>query len=197
MSEYNILQNGVADGGSSDGDTISGIVDSIVYRSDESGYTVCIVEDEQGLPVTAVGTMPYLSEGDRLTAHGKWITHRTYGRQFSVETFERSLPAEEGDILRYLASGAVRGIGPKTAQKIVEKFGTDSFDVIENNPEWLASISGISRASAAFQAPENFSCSAATFSLPLLLCAYISVGATLQSKGSAKIRTASAAPTAG
>ncbi len=148
MSEYNILQNGVADGGSSDGDTISGIVDSIVYRSDESGYTVCIVEDEQGLPVTAVGTMPYLSEGDRLTAHGKWITHRTYGRQFSVEAFERSLPAEEGDILRYLASGAVRGIGPKTAQKIVEKFGTDSFDVIENNPEWLASISGISRAKA-------------------------------------------------
>lgn len=125
-------------------DTLNGIIDSIVYRNEENGYTVCIVEDSDGLPVTAVGTMPYLNEGDTLSATGVWTTHKIYGRQFSVESFDRALPAEEGDILRYLASGAVKGIGPKTAQKIVEKFGSDSFDIIENNPEWLADIPGIS-----------------------------------------------------
>lgn len=132
----------------SEKDTLSGIIDSIVYRNDENGYTVCIVEDADGLPVTAVGIMPYINEGDKLHAVGTWTTHKVYGRQFSVEDFDRSLPAEEGDILRYLASGAVKGIGPKTAQKIVEQFGSDSFDVIENNPEWLAAIPGISKQKA-------------------------------------------------
>ena len=129
-------------------DTLTGLIDSIVYRNEENGYTVTIVEDSDGFPVTAVGIMPYINEGDRLSAIGTWTTHKVYGRQFSVESFDRHLPAEEGDILRYLASGSVKGIGPKTAQKIVEKFGSDSFDVIENNPEWLASIPGISAAKA-------------------------------------------------
>ena len=129
-------------------DTLCGIIDSIVYRNDENGYTVLVVEDSEGHPVTAVGTIPYVNEGDKLTAVGSWTTHKIYGRQFSVESFERQLPAEEDDILRYLASGAVKGIGPKTAQKIVMQFGTDSFDVIENNPEWLADIPGISRQKA-------------------------------------------------
>ncbi|MBR6808157.1 MAG: ATP-dependent RecD-like DNA helicase [Clostridia bacterium] len=136
-------------------DTVKGIVDSIVYRNEENGYTVCMLEDSDGLPITVVGIMPYINEGDSLCATGMWTTHKIYGRQFNAETFDRSLPAEEGDILRYLASGAVKGIGPKTAQKIVEKFGTDSFDVIENNPEWLASIQGISRQKAK-EMSENF-----------------------------------------
>lgn len=134
---------------------ISGIVDSIVYRNDENGYTVCIIEDAEGQPLTAVGIMPYINEGDRMHALGDWITHKTYGKQFLVKSFDRQLPAEEGDILRYLASGAVRGIGPKTAQKIVEQFGSDSFDVIENNPEWLSSVPGISK-SKAEKIGENF-----------------------------------------
>ncbi len=132
----------------SEENSLSGIIDSVVYRNDENGYTVCVIEDESGFPVTAVGTIPYVNEGDKIHAFGHWTTHKVYGRQFCVETFDRTLPAEEGDIFRYLASGAVRGIGPKTAQKIVEKFGTDSFDVIENNPEWLASVPGISKAKA-------------------------------------------------
>lgn len=143
------------DTNSTSGDTLSGIVDSIVFKSEESGYTVCIIEDSAGLPITAVGTMPYLTEGDRINAFGRWTTHKIYGRQFTVENFERSLPADEDDILRYLSSGAVRGIGPKTAQKIVEKFGSDAFEVIENNPEWLASIGGISKAKAE-KISENF-----------------------------------------
>ncbi len=134
--------------GTNEKDKLTGMVDSIVYRNDENGYTVCIIEDRDGLPVTAVGIMPYINEGDGISAYGTWTTHKIYGRQFSVETFDRQLPSDEGDILRYLASGAVKGIGPKTAQKIVEKFGADSFDIIENNPEWLTGIPGISRQKA-------------------------------------------------
>ncbi len=129
-------------------DSISGIIDSVIYRNDENGYTVCVIEDSEGYPITAVGIMPYLNEGDKLTAEGFWTSHKIYGKQFSVETFDRQLPGDEGDILRYLASGAVKGIGPKTAQKIVEQFGSDSFDVIENNPEWLVSVPGISKSKA-------------------------------------------------
>ena len=129
-------------------ETLSGIIDTVVYRNDENGYTVLILEDSEGQPVTAVGIIPYVNEGDKLTAIGSWTTHKVYGRQFSVESFERELPSDADDILRYLASGAVKGIGPKTAQKIVTKFGNDSFDVIENNPEWLADIPGISKQKA-------------------------------------------------
>ena len=130
-------------------DTISGIVDSIIYQNEDNGYTVCEIEDTAGNPVTLCGIIPYLAEGDRITARGSWVTHQTYGRQFKVESFEKDLPAGEGDVLRYLASGAVKGIGPKTAQKIVELFGTDSFDVISNHPDWLAEVPGLTPKKAA------------------------------------------------
>lgn len=129
-------------------DTVAGIVDSIIYQNEENGYTVCEIEDSAGEPVTVVGIIPYLGEGDKITAYGSWTNHPTYGRQFKVENFEKTLPAEEGDILRYLAGGNVKGIGPKTAQKIVEQFGTDSFSVIEEHPEWLSEIPGITKKKA-------------------------------------------------
>ncbi len=129
-------------------DSVAGIVDAIIYQNTDNGYTVCEIEDAMGEPVTVVGIIPYLSEGDKITAHGSWTNHPTYGRQFQVTTYEKTLPAEEGDILRYLAGGNIKGIGPKTAQKIVEQFGTDSFDVIENHPEWLSEIPGITKKKA-------------------------------------------------
>ena len=134
--------------GENEKETVTGTVDSVIYQSDETGYTVCEIEDENGEMQTLVGTMPYLSEGDTVTAAGKWTTHPAYGRQFKVEMYEKTLPTTENDILRYLASGAVRGIGPKTAEKIVDKFGEDSFDIIENHPDWLSEIPGISRKKA-------------------------------------------------
>ncbi len=137
------------------GDFVSGIVDSIIYQNEDNGYTVCEIEDTNGEPVVITGIIPYLAEGDKITAWGKWTTHQTYGRQFRADSFEKKLPAEQGDILRYLASGAVKGIGPKTAQKIVEKFGTDAFDVIENHPDWLTDIPGITQKRAAAMS-ENF-----------------------------------------
>ncbi len=129
-------------------DTVNGTVDSVIYQSEESGYTVCEIEDENGYPQTLVGIMPYIAEGDIITAAGKWVNHPTYGRQFRVEMYEKTLPSDEDDIFRYLASGAIRGIGPKTAEKIVDRYGADAFDVIENHPDWLAEIPGISRKKA-------------------------------------------------
>ncbi len=136
-------------------DSVSGIVDSIIYQNEENGYTVCEIEDTSGEPVVITGIIPYLSEGDKITVHGKWTNHQVYGRQFKAESYEKNLPAEQGDILRYLASGAVKGVGPKTAQKIVEQFGTDTFSVIEENPDWLTDIPGITPKRAA-KISENF-----------------------------------------
>ena len=130
-------------------DTVSGIVDTLIYQNEETGYTVCEIEDTAGNPAVLCGIIPYLTEGDRITARGSWVNHPTYGHQFKVESYDKTLPAEEGDVLRYLASGAVKGIGPKTAQKIVDLFGTDAFDVISNHPDWLCEVPGITQKKAA------------------------------------------------
>ena len=122
---------------------ISGIVEDVIFKNDENGYAVIRIEDDAGRPVTVTGIMPYISEGDAISATGRWVTHKKYGRQFEVEYYDRELPREEGDMLRYLASGAIKGIGPKTAEKIISKFGKDAFEVIEEHPEWLADIPGI------------------------------------------------------
>ncbi len=128
--------------------TVSGTVDSVVFQSEKTGYTVVEIEDNSGNPIVLVGTMPYICEGDNITCCGKWVNHPTYGRQFKVEVYEKTLPTGEAEILRYLSSGAVKGIGPKTAKRIVDTFGSDAFDVIEHHPEWLCEIPGISRRKA-------------------------------------------------
>lgn len=130
-------------------ETVTGTVDSVIFQSDETGYTVCEIEDEGGFPIVLVGTMPYICEGDTVTASGKWVNHPTYGKQFKVEIYEKTLPTGAADILRYLSSGTVKGIGPKTAKKIVDRFGEDTFDVIENHSEWLSEIPGITARKAA------------------------------------------------
>ncbi|MBR3416086.1 MAG: ATP-dependent RecD-like DNA helicase [Clostridia bacterium] len=122
---------------------LSGIVEDVIFKNEENGYAVIRIEDDAGRPVTVTGIMPYIAEGDSIGAVGRWITHKKYGRQFEVEYYDRELPREEGDMLRYLASGAIKGIGPKTAEKIISKFGKDAFEVIEEHPEWLADIPGI------------------------------------------------------
>ncbi len=138
-----------------DKDFVSGIVDSIIYQNEDNGYVVCEIEDTDGAPVVLNGIIPYLTEGDKITAVGKWVNHPTYGMQFKVESYEKKLPEDTGDILRYLASGAIKGIGPKTAQKIVEMYGTDSLTVIESHPDWLCEIPGITPKKAA-NISENF-----------------------------------------
>ena len=127
---------------------LKGSVEGIIYANEENGYTICDMGTEEGELVTVVGVLPYVSEGDTLAVYGRWVHNPKYGRQFSVERFEKSLPADKASMLRYLASRAIKGIGPKTAQKIIDMFGDETFDVIENHPEWLSDIPGISRKKA-------------------------------------------------
>ncbi len=127
---------------------IEGTVEHIVFQNEENGYTVCeLVLSDDDL-VTAVGQMPFLSVGESIKALGQWTTHPSFGRQFKVEYFEKQLPANENAIRKYLASGAIKGIGVVLADRIVDKFGSDAFDVIENHPEWLTDINGITKKKA-------------------------------------------------
>ncbi|MBE6693560.1 MAG: ATP-dependent RecD-like DNA helicase [Ruminococcaceae bacterium] len=128
---------------------LSGVVERIIYRNEENGYTVCDIDvDGENEMQTAVGILPYVGVGDSLVLWGAWIHTPKYGRQFKAERFEKEMPTDTASILRYLSSRTIKGIGPRIAQRIVEEFGEDSLDVIENHPEWLAHVQGISRKSA-------------------------------------------------
>lgn len=128
---------------------VGGVVEAIVYRNNKNDYSVIELTGDDDSMITATGILPYVAEGEEVILYGKWVTHAAYGRQFSVDTYEKRLPSDVHAILRYLASGAVRGVGPSTAAKIVNRYGADSFEVIEAHPEWLADIPGISQKKAA------------------------------------------------
>ncbi len=121
---------------------LEGTVETVMYENQENGYTVCLLETEDEL-VTAVGIMPCTQEGEMIRAQGKWETHPSYGKQFRVIYYEKQLPATGGAMIKYLASGAIKGVGKKTAEKIVGMFGDETLDVIENAPHLLCDIPGI------------------------------------------------------
>lgn len=121
---------------------IEGTVEKIIYSNSANGYTVAEIATQSEL-LTVTGTMPYLSEGESVKLVGEWTSHPSFGRQFNVTTYEKTLPATKDAILRYLQSGVIKGIGPATAIRIVEKFGDDALDVCENHPQWLTDIKGI------------------------------------------------------
>lgn len=126
---------------------ISGNVKRIVYRNDSNMYTVAEVAVGKE-KITVVGIMPFLSEGDVADFYGKFTLHQSYGQQFSVTAFERKTPENTAQILKYLSAGAIKGIGPATALKIVERFGEESLNIIESSPELLTEIKGITPAKA-------------------------------------------------
>ena len=121
---------------------MEGSVENIVYHNDSNQYTVMELSSGDAL-VTVVGTFPYISVGEKLHLYGTWTAHATFGEQFKSEAFERSRPETTSAMLKYLSSGAVKGIGAATAGKISAAFGDDAIDVIENDPERLATIKGI------------------------------------------------------
>lgn len=127
---------------------LEGSVEYVIYSNEDNGYAICDMAVADDEIITIVGILPMVSAGDNLAVYGKWIHNAKYGRQFSVSQYERVMPADTAAILRYLASGAIKGIGPKTAQRIVERFGEETFDVIENHPDWLSEVKGISSRSA-------------------------------------------------
>ncbi|MBQ7500077.1 MAG: ATP-dependent RecD-like DNA helicase [Clostridia bacterium] len=128
--------------------TVEGIVDRIIYQNEENGYTVCELTIGEAEDLTILGNMPFIRTGETIRAVGRWTIHQTYGKQFAVEAFEKQLPSTESTIMKYLSSRAIKGIGPATAKKIVEKFGVDAFDVIENHSDWLAALPGVTEARA-------------------------------------------------
>ena len=122
---------------------LEGVIESIIFHSEETGFTVMEVAVDDEL-VTVVGESMELSPGEEIAATGTFTAHPSYGRQFKASCFERVMPATAAAMLRYLSGGAVRGIGPALAQKIVAKFGDRSLEVLENDPARLAQIRGIS-----------------------------------------------------
>lgn len=122
---------------------LSGTIEHITYTNQSNGYTVAVLNlsDDK---ITVVGTMPFVAVGDFVALTGVYDSHPTYGPQFKVQSFEKSAPSDTVSILHYLSSGAIRGVGPATARSMVERFGDRTLQIIEQEPERLSEIRGIS-----------------------------------------------------
>ena len=134
---------------------LSGRIENVVYRNESNDYTVLEISDANQLLITAVGIMSLAFEGEEVVLSGHWTYHKEFGKQFNFDSFEKNLPKEVDGILQYLSSRTIKGVGPVTAVKIVNRYGLDTFDVIEKHPEWLADIPGITMKKAA-QIAESF-----------------------------------------
>ena len=126
---------------------LQGTVGRVVFRNEDNGWTVLDLEAEEQLH-KVVGVLPMASVGETLKLMGAWVEHPSVGLQFRAEYGERYLPTDASAILRYLSSGAIKGIGASTAARIVEKFGDDTLRVMEEEPARLAEIRGITPAKA-------------------------------------------------
>ena len=127
---------------------LQGTIGAVVFQNYDNGYAVLRLRTDAAEAVTVVGTIPLPVVGERLMVTGKWSTHSSYGRQFEAEFLERLMPQTSMEILQYLSSRAIKGIGPKFAARIVEHFGDETLLIMEREPERLAEISGISDAKA-------------------------------------------------
>ncbi len=128
-------------------ETVSGYIDHIIFRNEENGYTVLsLTKGEE--EITCVGSFQYISQGEMIEASGHYVTHPTYGEQFQVEAFEIKAPEDSLAMERYLGSGAIKGIGPALAARIVRKFGEDTIRIVEEEPERLEEVKGISKKKA-------------------------------------------------
>ena len=139
--------------------TLRGIIEHIIYRNDENGYTVLefTTQDRENdgqvslladFSITAVGVLPAIAEGETVTLHGQWTEHREYGKQFKIKHCEMVMPEDEEAIEKYLAGGFIKGVRAVTARNIVRAFGVDSLWIIEQQPHRLAEVKGISMARA-------------------------------------------------
>ena len=127
---------------------VQGAVSAVVYQNYENGYAVLRLNVGGGQMVTVVGTIPLPAVGERLMVTGRWSTHSSYGRQFEAEFLERLMPQTAMEILNYLSSRVIKGIGPRMAARIVDQFGSDTLVIMEREPERLAEVPGISREKA-------------------------------------------------
>lgn len=122
---------------------LTGTVKAIIYRSEDTGFTVLELTNEAGEDMTAIGEMPLAGVGERVELTGQWTEHKTYGRQFRAETCKTLAPATLTALKNYLASGLIKGVGESTAQAIVQTFGMETLDVLEKEPARLVEVPGI------------------------------------------------------
>ena len=127
---------------------LQGTISAVVFQNYENGYSVLRLAVGGGQSVTVVGTIPLPAVGEQLMVTGRWSSHSSYGKQFEAEFLERLMPQSSGEILAYLSSRIIKGIGPKTAARIVEHFGENTLAIMEREPQRLAEIPGISREKA-------------------------------------------------
>ena len=127
---------------------LQGAISAVVYQNYDNGYAVLRLRCQDGQTVTVVGTIPMPAVGERLMVTGRWSTHQSYGKQFEAEFLERLMPQTTMEILSYLSSRIIKGIGPRMAARIVEHFGENTLAVMEREPGRLAEVSGISAAKA-------------------------------------------------
>ncbi|MBQ9151286.1 MAG: ATP-dependent RecD-like DNA helicase, partial [Clostridia bacterium] len=157
-----------------------GVVEHIIYCNEDNGYIVFdFGMDDSGEVITAQGILPYISDGDALILWGVWIHSPKYGRQFKVAQYERHMPADTAAIVRYLSSRTVKGVGPKLAARIVEAFGEDTLDIMENHPEWLAEVPGISKKKAE-EISEDFKAKAGVRSAMMFFRDYFGAAMTVK-----------------
>ncbi len=128
--------------------SIDGRAISVMFRNEENGYSVLKFETDDSQSITVVGCIPCAAPGEYYTLVGFWTEHPSYGSQFRVERFDRSLPDDEEGIAMFIGSGLIPGIGNTLAQRIVDKFGTDTFDVLAGYPEKLSQVKGITEKKA-------------------------------------------------
>lgn len=132
---------------------IQGRLKDMIYQNEINSYTIALFEtDEEEL--TVVGYLPFIAIGDTLKLVGKFVTHQDYGRQFKIDTFEKMMPQTLEALEKYLGSGTMKGIGPSTARKIIEKFGEETIYIFQSEPKRLAEIKGITNEKAIQMAEE-------------------------------------------
>ena len=131
----------------SEKEKVEGYVEHIIFRNEENGYTVLNLS-MKGRELTCVGTLPMIGEGELIEASGDYIEHAAYGKQFRIESYETKVPQDSVALERYLGSGAIKGVGAALAARIVRRFGDDTLRIIEEEPERLAEIRGISERKA-------------------------------------------------
>ena len=136
-------------------DTIKGYIEHIIFRNKENGYTVLnlLTQEEE---ITCVGFFQTMDQGETIEASGEYTTHQIYGKQFKIEHYTIVPPSDEESVERYLASGAVKGVGQALAKRIVKAFGEDTYRIIEEEPERLAEVKGISLKKAREIAPSLY-----------------------------------------
>ena len=125
-------------------ETLDGTVEHIVFANEDTGFTVIDLAASDEELITVVGILPGLAPGEQVSLTGVYTAHPTYGRQFKAELCQRTLPATATAIQKYLSSGAIKGVGPKTAKRLVDTFGENTLEVIETDPNQLTTVPRIS-----------------------------------------------------